>query len=186
MGATFWLLVCFAYLCGSIPFGKIVGKLYGVDIQKHGSGNIGFANVNRVLGWKAGLMVLPGDVLKGTIPVIIANHYLGLDQVLVVALAAILGHVFPIWLKFKGGKGIATGLGVTLVISPIVGCLALLVYVLGFTIFRKSAPSSIIAAWSLPLVCLFFYPKYALFYLVLAVVTIWTHRTNIKLMLARA
>lgn len=179
-------LIILAYLCGLIPFGKIVGKFYGIDIQKHGSGNIGFANVVRVLGLKAGLMVLPGDVLKGTIPVLIATHYLGLDQVFVVALAAVLGHIFPIWLKFKGGKGIATGLGVTLVLSPIVGCLALLVYVLGFVFFRKSAPSSIIAAWSLPLLCWAFYPKYALFYLVLAVVTIWTHRTNIKMMLARA
>ena len=63
MSAIFWLIVVFAYLCGSIPFAKIVGKLYGIDIQKHGSGNIGFANTVRVLGWKAGLMVLPGDVL---------------------------------------------------------------------------------------------------------------------------
>jgi glycerol-3-phosphate acyltransferase PlsY len=86
MSTTFLLLIGFAYLCGSIPFGKIVGTIYGIDIQKHGSGNIGFANTVRVLGWKAGLMVLPGDVLKGTIPVLIAQHYLGFDQVLAIAL----------------------------------------------------------------------------------------------------
>ena len=180
------ILIIFGYLCGSVPFGKITGKIYGVDIQKHGSCNIGFANVVRVLGWKAGLMVLPGDVLKGALPVLVATHYLGRTQVLVVALAAILGHIFPVWLKFKGGKGIATGLGVTLVISPMFGCLALLVYALGFVCFRKSAPSSIIAAWSLPLLIGASYPKYALFYLGLAAVTTWTHRTNIKVMLARA
>ena len=116
---------------------------------------------------------------------LIAEHYLGFAQVLIVALAAILGHIFPVWLRFKGGKGIATGLGVTLVISPIIGCLGLLVYVLGFAYFRKSAPSSIIAAWSLPLLCLAYYPKYALFYLGLAVITIWTHRNNLKIILAK-
>jgi glycerol-3-phosphate acyltransferase PlsY len=186
MSMIFMALLLFSYVCGSIPFAKIVGFRYGIDIQKQGSGNIGFANVVRVLGWRAGLMVLPGDILKGFIPVILAQQYLGLDQVLAVGLAAIAGHVFPIWLRFRGGKGIATGLGVTLAISPVVGGLGLLVYLLGFVAFRKSAPSSIVAAWSLPLLCLAFYPKYALFYLGLALVTVWTHRNNIQQLRKRA
>ena len=173
-------LVCFAYLCGSIPFAKIVGKLYGIDIQKHGSGNIGFANTVRVLGWKAGAMVLPGDILKGTIPVLIATHFVGLNEVLLVGLAAIVGHIFPVWLRFRGGKGVATGLGVTLVISPLAGCLGLLVYGVAFYFFRKSAPSSVIAACSLPILCLAYYPRYALFNFGLAAVAIWTHRSNIQ------
>ncbi|MBI1857028.1 glycerol-3-phosphate 1-O-acyltransferase PlsY [Candidatus Saccharibacteria bacterium] len=184
MDTTFWWLVALAYLCGSVPFAKIVGKMYGIDIQKHGSGNIGFANTVRVLGWKAGFMVLPGDVLKGTAPTLLATKYLDTNLVMIVALFAILGHIFPIWLKFKGGKGIATGLGVTLVINPVIGCLAPAVYLVSFYFFRKSAPSSITAAWSLPLFCLALYPKYTYFYLVLAFVTVWTHRNNIRVMLS--
>src|SRR5258708_5216306 len=99
----FLLLVGIAYLLGSIPFGKLIGKRHGIDIQKHGSGNIGFANVRRTLGWQAGLIVLTGDILKGFIPVLIARQYLSTYQVLVVALVAMLGHIFPIWLKFNGG-----------------------------------------------------------------------------------
>jgi glycerol-3-phosphate acyltransferase PlsY len=175
-----------AYLCGSIPFAKIVGWRHGIDIQKHGSGNIGFANTVRVLGWKAGFLVLPGDVLKGVAPVLLAQPYLELNQLLLVALAAVAGHVFPVWLKFRGGKGIATGLGVTLVIAPLVGLAGALIYALGFWRFKKSAPASLVAAWSLPILCLAYYPEYALFYLGLAVVTVWTHRMNIQAMLASA
>ena len=175
------MLLGASYLSGSIPFGKIVGKYHGIDIQKHGSGNIGFANVVRVLGWKAGPIVLIGDVCKGFIPVIIAQHYLNSYQVLAVALAAVVGHIFPIWLKFNGGKGIATGLGVTIAISPLLGALALLIYLLGIAIFRKSAPSSITAIWSLPILCLLLLPRYyALFYLCLAILATWAHRSNIQ------
>lgn len=177
------ILVVFAYLCGSIPFGKIVGKFHGIDIQKHGSGNIGLANVVRVLGWKAGPIVLIGDVGKGLLPVIIARHYLASYQILVVALAAVAGHIFPVWLKFKGGKGVATGLGVTLVISPLLAGLGLLIYLLGFAKFRKSAPSSLVAIWCLPLLCLVFLSRDALFYLGLSLLATWAHRSNIRQMI---
>ena len=180
MNAIFWLLIGFAYLCGSIPFAKLVGKYYGIDIQKHGSGNIGFANVVRVLGWKASPIVLIGDVCKGLVPVIIAKEFLSPYQVLAVAIAAVVGHIFPIWLKFKGGKGIATGLGVTLVISPVVGSFGLLVYLIGFARFKKSAPSSLMAIWCLPLICLVFFKQYALFYFGLALLATWAHRNNIR------
>jgi glycerol-3-phosphate acyltransferase PlsY len=178
----YFILVMFAYLCGSIPFGKIVGKFSGIDIQKYGSGNIGFANVARMLGWKAGAIVLISDVGKGLIPVIIAQQYLGTYQVLAVALAAVAGHIFPVWLKFKGGKGIATGLGITLALSPGLGGLGFLAYLLCFAALKKSAPSSIIATWSLPLFCLVLSPKYALFFLGLAFLATWTHRANIRQM----
>lgn len=184
---TFLLLIVVAYLSGSIPFGKLVGKFYGIDIQKHGSGNIGFANVVRVLGWKASPVVLIGDISKGFIPVIIAQYYLSTYQLLAVALAAVTGHIFPVWLKFKGGKGIATGLGVTLVISPLLGGLGLLIYLLGFARFRKSAPSSLTAIWCLPLLCLaFLSSKYALFYLGLALLATWAHRNNIQQIIKEA
>lgn len=183
MNTNLLLFICLAYLCGSIPFGKVVGKFYGIDIQKHGSGNIGFANVVRVLGWKAGPIVLIGDVCKGLIPVLLARNYLDSYQILAVAIATVAGHIFPIWLKFRGGKGIATGLGVTIVISPILGLLGLLIYLLSFVRFRKSAPSSLTAIWCLPLICLISLRQYALFYFVLALIATWAHRNNIREML---
>lgn len=180
MNMTFAALLLFSYLCGSIPFAKLAGLRYGIDIQKHGSGNVGFANTVRVLGWRAGAAVLAGDIGKGLIPAIIAGKYLGIYQVMAVGLGAVAGHIFPVWLRFKGGKGIATGLGVTLAISPLLGSLGLLVYALSFAAFKKSAPSSIIATWSLPLFCLALFPQYSLFYLGLALLATWTHRVNIR------
>jgi len=182
----FFLLFVVAYLSGSIPFGKLIGSRRGIDIQKHGSGNIGFANVVRVLGWKFGFAVLIGDIAKGFIPVIIARQYLNSYQVMAVALAALFGHIFPLWLHFKGGKGVATGLGITLAISPLLGLLGVLIYLFVFTLSRKSAPSSVIATLCLPLVCLVILPHYALFYLYLAFVVLWTHRTNIQQLMGSA
>ena len=176
----FVVLVVFAYLLGSIPFGKIVGNRRGIDIQKHGSGNIGFANAFRVLGWKPSLIVLAGDILKGLIPVLIAVQSLPNYQVLIVGLAAVVGHIFPVWLGFKGGKGIATGLGVTLVLTPLVGLLGAFVYIVAFAYFRKSGPSSIVAAWSLPVFCAVISPQYTWFYVSLGFLALWTHRNNLK------
>jgi len=180
MSLMFGALLAFSYLCGSIPFGKIIGRLHGLDIQKHGSRNIGFANAVRVLGWRAGLVVLAGDILKGFVPVIIARHYLSTGEVLAIAVAALVGHIFPVWLRFKGGKGIATGLGITLALSPLLGILGLLLYLGCIGVFRKSAPSSIIATLSLPLLCLAFEPRYTLFYSGLGLIALWTHRTNLR------
>jgi glycerol-3-phosphate acyltransferase PlsY len=180
MSGTFLLLLILAYLLGSIPFGKLVGKQHGIDIQKHGSGNIGFANVQRNLGWGPGLIVLAGDILKGFIPVLIAEHYLPAYQVFTVGVVAVAGHIFPPWLKFRGGKGIATGFGVTLALNPVFGLIAAVIYLVALSYFRKSGPSSIAASWSLPLLCLFFSPKYAWLYFALALLATWTHRTNLK------
>lgn len=177
---TLLLLVGLAYLFGSIPNGKLVGEYHGIDIQKHGSGNIGFANVRRTLGLRPGLIVLAGDILKGFIPVLIAKQYLSTYQMWIVAIAAILGHIYPIWLKFKGGKGVATSLGITLPISPLLGILGILIYLTGVTFFRQSAPSSVVAGWSLPLFCLIFLPEYTFFYVGLALLATWTHRNNIR------
>lgn len=180
MTGAFLLLVALAYIVGSIPFGKLVGKRHGIDIQKHGSGNIGFANVRRTLGWRPGLVVLIGDILKGFIPVIIARHYLPTYQIIIVGITAVAGHIFPLWLRFKGGKGIATGLGVTLALNPILGILAAIVYLLALALFRKSGPSSVMASWSLPLLCVAISPRYTCLYIVLALLATWTHRTNLR------
>jgi acyl phosphate:glycerol-3-phosphate acyltransferase len=179
------ILLCsvLAYLLGSIPTGKIVGNYYGVDIQKKGSGNIGFANAVRVLGWRPALTILLIDALKGFLAVFITKQILTGDVYLFIAGAmALLGNVFPVWLKFKGGKGVATGLGVTIAISPMLALAGLAVYLLVIWVARKSALASIISTWSLPIFCLKILPGFAWFYLALAVFATWTHRSNIKQM----
>lgn len=180
MSGSWWLFIIVAYLSGSIPFGKFAGLYYKVDVQKRGSGNIGFANVVRTIGWKAGVYVLIGDVLKGFLPVYLARYHLVGNELLLVGMAAVLGHVFPVWLKFNGGKGIATGLGVTLALNSFLGLLAVLVYIAVFGFAKKSAISSLIAAWSTPLLCLFVVPRYWWFYLAMALFVTWTHRNNLK------
>lgn len=176
----FVLLCAGAYLAGSIPFGKVVGNLRGIDIQKQGSGNIGFANVRRTSGLKIGLLVLAGDILKGYLPVLAATHLLSTQQTMVVALLAIAGHLFPVWLRFKGGKGVATTIGVSLAISLAAGLTAGAIYIAGTALFRKSAPASLLAVWTLPWAILIFTRHYFWMYVFLALVITWTHRSNIR------
>jgi len=118
-----------AYVVGSIPFGLLIGLAQGVDIRKHGSGNVGATNCGRVLGRKWGVLCLVLDMLKGLLPVLVAGWALGwlgcealtADQAwrwLAVGFAAFVGHIYPVWLKFRGGKGVATGFGVILGIYP--------------------------------------------------------------------
>lgn len=176
------LLLILSYGLGSIPFGKIIGLRHGIDIQKSGSGNIGFANAVRTLGWKPALPVLIGDTLKGYIPTLIATSYLTQAQTLAVALAAVIGHIFPVWLRLKGGKGIATGLGIMLAITPILIVPTGALYLGAFAVFRKSAPASLLATWSVPILCLIISRNDILLYLLLAVIITWAHRSNIRQM----
>ena len=172
------LLVVFGYLCGSVPFGKIAGNWHGVDIQKKGSGNIGFANALRVLGWKSGVLVLIGDVTKGFVPAYLALRHSTFFVALCVGFVAILAHLFPVWLRFRGGKGIATGLGITLATSPLTGACGFGVYLIAVAVFKRSAVASMCGAWSLPLFAIYFEPRYVLFGVLLAVTATYTHRTN--------
>lgn len=127
------LLICGAYLLGAVPFGLLFGKLAGVDVRSSGSGNIGATNVGRLLGRKLGLLTLAADTGKGVAPMLLAAGLLpaGPERDLVVVLcggAAFLGHIFPIYLKFKGGKGVATALGVFLYLAPLAAALDLLIF----------------------------------------------------------
>lgn len=176
----FILLCIFAYLVGSLPFGKLAGLAYGVDIQKKGSGNIGFANVRRILGWPAGLFVLVGDMSKGFIPVYIAHHHFPDGKVMITTGVVLLGSLFPVWLKFKGGKGVATTLGFSLAVSFWAGLLAVVTYLAFVSILKLSAPSSLAAVWVLPVLMLIFGPAYFWLYLAVALVITWSHRTNIS------
>ena len=151
------ILLLFAYLLGSVPWGVIISRLFAhSDVREEGSGNIGAYNVYRVAGMKLGIMTLVGDLLKGTVPVLAAIQWMevpgwkGEVLVCLVALAAIAGHLFPVFLGFKGGKGVATAAGCLLIISPIVFLICVLVYVLVLCISGYSSAGSLSAAAVLP------------------------------------
>jgi len=160
-----WLLVIAAYLLGSIPFGLLIVKaLGGDDIRSAGSGNIGAANVVRNAGWLAGTLTLLLDAGKGYLAVWLAGHYAhGSGRWMVAAaVAAVAGHIFPVWLRFKGGKGVATTLGAFLHISAGAVAAAGVLWLLMVLFWRYSSLGSIVAAASLPaLVYLFYAPRHA-------------------------
>ncbi len=179
----FFFLLLLSYFLGSIPFGKLVGNLYGIDIQKKGSGNIGFANCVRVLGLRPALVVLFGDIVKGIIPMSFAIHTLSFEQSLLVAFMAILGHIFPCWLKFKGGKGIATGIGVLFLLSPLLTLLSGLLWIVLFACTKLNALASIIMIAFLPFFAFFIARQLFFFSLGLLLIGIFTHRQNIDRLL---
>ena len=149
-----YLAVFFFYLLGAVPFGYIVARLRGVDIFAAGSGNIGATNVGRVLGRKFGLLVFVLDFLKGAAPVALVRHYLPDPAWAAIAagLAAFVGHMFPVYLRFRGGKGVATGTGAVAVLLPGPTAVALLVWVSVLTATRYVSLASVLAAVSLPIV----------------------------------
>ncbi|MBX3385832.1 MAG: glycerol-3-phosphate 1-O-acyltransferase PlsY [Phycisphaeraceae bacterium] len=161
-------IIALSYLAGSVPFGLLLARIRGVDIRAHGSGNIGATNVWRVLGWRLGLTCFVLDVLKGLAPALIAGAWLGVinnpaaepGRVLVwlaAPVSAIAGHLFPIWLRFKGGKGVATGLGAMLGVFPVLSIAAvgaLAVWIVSAKLTRMVGISSCFAAIALPLIVL--------------------------------
>lgn len=176
------MLLCLSYLAGSLPTGKLLGRWRGIDIQRHGSGNIGFANAVRVLGWRLGLVVLTVDCTKGLLPTIVALQ-LAPHWAWAIGLAAILGHIVPVWLGFKGGKGIATGLGVLLALQPIVAAAAVAVYVLCMAIVRNAGLASLAGTWSLLLWTPLFAPTLWWLAICFGAIATATHRHNIRRML---
>ena len=134
------------YLCGSIPTGVLVGRYTGVDPRTSGSKNIGASNVTRVMGKTAGLVTLLVDVLKGLLPTVIISSTVDGYAGLLVGFLAVLGHCFPIWLTFKGGKGVATAFGVVAAVLPIVALVAALVWFTFLFFTRTPAIGSVVAA----------------------------------------
>jgi acyl phosphate:glycerol-3-phosphate acyltransferase len=176
-------LLITAYFLGSIPTGLLLAKAAGVDIRTSGSGNIGATNVYRTLGRSVGVMTLVGDCLKGLLPVLLAR-YLHMTEIWIAAigLAAFLGHVYTIFLGFKGGKGVATALGIFLGVAPLAVCGALLIF--GGVVWRSRYISlgSITAAAAMPAFVALFNPQPALVLMTVAVaaLVIWKHRENIQ------
>ncbi|HXJ12796.1 MAG TPA: glycerol-3-phosphate 1-O-acyltransferase PlsY [Candidatus Limnocylindrales bacterium] len=152
------LLLAAAYLLGSIPFGLILAKLFaGSDIRKSGSGNIGATNVARVAGPAAGILTLALDAAKGSAAVWLAGRFTE-QRSTVMTLAgiiALLGHCFPIWLKFKGGKGVATALGVFLILAPLAALASLFIFIVVSAAWRYVSLGSVSAAASMPLLMYF-------------------------------
>jgi acyl phosphate:glycerol-3-phosphate acyltransferase len=183
----FFVLLVLAYLVGSIPFGLVVGKLfYGVDVRQHGSGNVGTTNVFRVLGKKAGVAVLVCDMLKGYVPAAIAAALFGPWPAIFIAAAPVVGHIYSIFLKGRGGKGIATGAAVVLALVPAVFAILLVVWIAVLLTIRYVSVASLAAASLVPVLTIAFGEPlpYEIAGLLVAVVVWWAHRGNIKRLLA--
>jgi len=175
-----------SYVIGSIPFGLLFAKAKGVDLRKVGSGNIGATNVLRGVGKKAALFTLLGDGLKGVAGVLLAK-YMGFDELGqgLMGTAAILGHDFSLFLLFKGGKGVATSLGMIFVYSPLSGVITGLLWLLGAALWRISSLSALIAFGFLPVTMLLAERDRTMALLALAItVLVWLkHAENIKRLL---
>jgi len=180
-----------AYLLGSIPTGFLVAKAKGVDIRQHGSGNIGATNVFRILGKPAGIFVLAADAAKGFLAVhlcwsvIVSSNSEMRHALLVAGIFAILGHNYTCWLKFKGGKGVATTAGVLLAWTPVGFGIALAVWLVTFAISRYVSLASIVAAVSLPVATWLSgrSPAFIVVTAVLGALAIYKHKDNIKRLL---
>ncbi len=178
--AAVWILLTAAgYFIGNISPATLMGKAYGVDIHKEGSGNPGTTNVLRTLGKKAAAVTLLVDILKGAVPVLIGGFVLGDNGAIVCGSAAFLGHIWPVTQRFKGGKGIATGFGVLLAFDWRVGLLCLACAALFMILTRRVSCGSIAAAVSLPVFMAVFHSAYLVWALAVALIVLWRHRSNI-------
>ncbi len=179
-----------AYLLGSMPFGLLLAKLFGgADVRKSGSGNIGAANVTRVVGPLAGILTLVLDAAKGAAGVLLAARFTeeNATWMMVAALAGLVGHCFPVWLKFKGGKGVATALGVFLALCLPAALAALIVFLIMVVSWRYVSLGSISAAAAMPLLMYFLWAPYHAPPLVItfgslaaAVLIVYKHDANIQ------
>ena len=171
-----------AYLIGSVPFGLLLTRLGGVgDVRRIGSGNIGATNVLRTGRKGLALATLALDMLKGALPVWLALRYFGPDMAVVAGLGAVLGHCFPLWLKFKGGKGVATAAGVVIALTPVVAAIAIGAFVLAVLVTRYVSLGSILGAIAAAPGAYFMgYVQAAELYLLLALIIVLKHAGNIR------
>jgi len=189
------LIVVISYLIGAIPWAFIIGKFKGVDIRNHGSGNVGATNVRRVLGKKFGILCFFLDFLKGFIPAFVIlnmDKYVEIDistdlAFIFVAFAVVAGHMWPVYLKFKGGKGVSTMAGLLLALAPLSLLVGGAVWAIFFYSFRYVSLASICASLTLP-VSAYFLSKYEVYKLsdtlqwiliILAALVIFRHKGNI-------
>ncbi len=189
------LLIIVAYLIGSVPTALWVSKIFfGVDIREYGSGNSGATNTYRVLGAKWGTFVMVVDMLKGVLAVflflllpyyITQEHELQRTNLMIgLGLAAVIGHIFPIWAGFKGGKGVATVFGMVLAIQPLVALCIVAIFIIVLYLTRFVSLSSIMASIAFPVLILLIFrepePSYRIFAIGVALLVILTHQKNIN------
>ena len=176
-----FVIIAISYAFGSIPFGYLITKFFlKKDIRKIGSGNIGATNVlrtgNRIIGYSTLLL----DVFKAILPLIIIKIYIN-EYLFIASLSVFLGHVFPIWLKFKGGKGVATYVGILCCINLYLGIGFGFFWIITLIIFKYSSLSSLVASLSIPFIDYFILKNELIsFYIIMFVLIFYTHRENIK------
>ncbi len=183
---SYLIFILLGYFIGSLPFSYLTGKYLGnIDIREYGSGNTGATNVLRTLGKKAGLLAFIGDFLKGLIIALIAKGY-GINIAVLASGFAVVGHCYPIWLKFKGGKGVATAGGTIFGLYPIVGVILLVVIIAIIYIFRIVSLASITVAILFPILSLILrLPNSFLIYsIIIGLFVVYKHKSNIKRLLS--
>ena len=175
------LIILISYFFGSIPFGLILTKIFiGKDIRKIGSGNIGATNVLRSGNKFMGYLTLTLDILKAVVPILFIKFYYN-DQLYIASLSVFIGHVFPVWLKFNGGKGVATYIGILFCLNYLSGIVFCIIWLLIFFIFRYSSLSSIVSSFFVPIFKYFFISDpFYYFYFIMFIMIFYTHRENIK------
>ncbi len=195
--STNLLLLLGAYLLGSIPSAVWIGKyFYRIDVREYGSGNAGATNVFRVLGKKAGIPVLLIDILKGFLAVSLANighntigSYQFINLQLVLGIASLVGHIFPVFASFRGGKGIATLLGIILAILPCAALISMGIFIIVLLISSYVSLGSMAAAVSFPIIVILVFktttPSLIIFSILIAIMVLITHQKNIERLLRR-
>jgi len=182
------LLAAFAlgYLLGSIPFGLLLTRAAGFgDVRAIGSGNIGATNVLRTGSKTIAAATLLGDLLKGTAAVLLADYFFGTDAALVAGLGAFLGHIFPVWLRFKGGKGVATYIGVALGLAWPAAAVFGVIWLVTALLFRRSSLAGLVASFATPFAIFAFHGTHAALLFVLLTAILWLrHTANIERLLA--
>tara|TARA_B100001540_G_C15696588_1_gene591818 strand:+ start:538 stop:1116 length:579 start_codon:yes stop_codon:yes gene_type:complete len=181
------LIIITSYLLGSIPFGFLLTKIFlKKDIRDIGSGNIGATNVLRTGNKSIGYVTLTLDILKAIIPVIFVKVYF-IEYLYIASLCVFLGHVFPVWLRFKGGKGVATYVGILCCINIYLGVSFGIIWFVIFLLFKYSSLSSLLGSLSIPIINFFILKEEVIFFFIIMFVLIfYTHRENIKRLLNRS
>ncbi|MEG2199943.1 MAG: glycerol-3-phosphate 1-O-acyltransferase PlsY, partial [Anaerovorax sp.] len=192
-----WAVVCFlitvvvSYFLGNISPAILIGRMKGIDIKKEGSGNAGTTNVLRVLGKQAAAATLIIDILKGVVAVLLGRavglYFLapqyGILLVMACGLAAFLGHIWPLAFGFKGGKGVATGIGILLAVKPMLGVMVSVIALLVVVFTKRVSAGSVVGSILCPVMAGFLYPEYFWWSLAMAIVVIVKHRENIRRLL---
>ena len=174
-------IVFFSYIICSIPFGFILTKIFlKKDIRKIGSGNIGATNALRTGNKILGYSTLSLDILKAIIPILLINFYFP-EYIFVSSLSVFLGHIFPVWLRFKGGKGVATYVGILFCLNFMLGIMFVVTWFLIYLVFKFSSLSSLIASLIIPIYQFYYVDdKNYYFYIIMFILIFFTHRENIK------